>query len=133
MNSEYINQTQQVMKKFGIRIAKRSMGLHINKMWDESEYRNKYLITVTRKDNHIRFMFWDSISNTRKGDKPTDYDILTILKRESQCSEEFDDFCSDFGLSNDSIRAKQTFRKLQKQSAKILSMLTPEELEQFPD
>ena len=129
---EYINQTQQVMKRFGIRIAKRSMGLHINRLWDESNYRNKYLITVTRGDQHIRFMFWDSIINTQKGDRPTDYDILTILKTESYCPETFEDFCNENHYQQDK-KKEQMFKKLQKQSKKILSMFTSEELEQFPD
>jgi len=129
---KYINQTQQIMKRFGIRIAKRSMGLHINRMWDEHNYRNKYLITVARKDKHIRFMFWDSVNNTQKGDKPTDYDILTVIKSESYCPETFEDFCNEYHYQQDK-KKEQLFCKLQKQSAKINSLFTPEELEQFPD
>lgn len=131
--NEYINQTQQVMKEFGIRIAKRNMGLHINKAWDESQYRNKYMITVTRGDNDIRFVFWDSINNTQKGDRPTDYDVLVTVKNESHCPETFEDFCSEFGYDSDSIKAKKIFQKLRKMSEKILSMFTAEELEKFPD
>lgn len=121
------------MKKLEVKIAKRNMGLHINKLWDDSYYRNKYMITVTRGDKNIRFVFWDSANNTQKGDRPTDYDILVTIKNESYCSETFEDFCDEFGYDNDSIKAKKTFQKLNKMSDKILSVFTPEELEKFPD
>lgn len=59
--------------------------------------------------------------------EPTMYDVLSCLTKYNPGS--FDDFCSDFGYDNDSIRAFKTYNRVMDEWLMIARMFSHEELE----
>ena len=61
--------------------------------------------------------------------KPTSYDILACL--DVLYSDSFDDFCAEFGYSNDSIKAEKTYKACLKQDRMLRKLFTPDQLEKL--
>jgi hypothetical protein len=61
------------------------------------------------------------------------YNILTNIKNNYYCPDNFDEFCEEFGFNNDSIADFQTFKKWLEDSKKLQKMFTQEEIEYLPD
>lgn len=81
----------------------------------------------------IQFFFWNSIAAKEAGrnsaigeKKPNGYDILAGLYSPVGS---FEDFCANFGYSEDSREAEKTFHEVCELNKKIESIFTPEELE----
>lgn len=60
------------------------------------------------------------------------YNCLTCCKSEYYTPIDFDDFCSEFGYDNDSIKAKNTWENCLKQSSKLQRIFTESEIEILP-
>jgi len=99
---------------------------------DDKDSRNVYKITIRRGKKQISFKFGDSIDNTEKGKEPSEYDVLTCVKWDGSILEDFEGFCSDFGYSEDSMKALKLWKRCKKQREKILKLFTFEELADFP-
>ena len=83
-------------------------------------------------DTQVQFFFWDSIANKEKArhgieKKPRAYDVISGLYI-SNC-DSFDDFCSNFGYSNDSIEAEKTYKEVIALNDKLSRIFTDEQLE----
>jgi hypothetical protein len=128
--SEYDKQAQDFITEHSLKIRLTFLGEQINK-WDDQNYRPKYKVTITRKGGigkKLTFTFWDSIANYEKGKEPSAYSILTCLSSDLNTPSTFEDFCSEFGYSDDSIKAKAIFRLCLKQTTKIRNFFTITEL-----
>jgi len=56
------------------------------------------------------------------------YSCLSSVSSEYNCSIDFDDFCSDFGYNNDSIKAKKTWEACLKQSSKLQRIFNDDDI-----
>lgn len=81
------------------------------------------------KSARITFDFFGSIADAEKGEHPTACDVLACLSGDVYCLETFKEFCSEFGESEDSIKALQTFRRCLAFSKRLKSFFTAEEIE----
>ncbi len=88
---------------------------------DDEEDRDSFLVSFNRvsKRQRIRVRFGQSLDkSTGCGDKPpTAYDVLACLTKNDPGS--FDDFCSEFGYSNDSIKALSTYKAVVSEWKKV--------------
>ena len=76
IDTEYHERFDELMKELNVKISKPTL----TDKWNE--IRNKYIVTLTRNGQRASFAFFDSINNTENDEKPTLYDILTILNHE---------------------------------------------------
>ena len=67
-----------------------------------------------------------SVVKGRKKRVPTPYDVLTCLTKNDPGT--FDDFCSEYGFDNDSIRARTTWEAVVEEWRKVKAFFTDEEL-----
>lgn len=63
--------------------------------------------------------------------KPTCYDVLACLTHYDPGS--FQNFCDEFGYSNDSIRALKTYLAVQDEWENLRRIFTPEQLEELEE
>lgn len=108
--SEYIKKANDFAKKFGVKlkIVDREYGKHF---YDDKEERYRFKCKLTRKGKSYTFWFGQSIA---EGDvEPNMYDVLTHLEKYK--SRDFDDFCSDYGYDNDSIKALKIYKLVKKE------------------
>jgi hypothetical protein len=105
----------------------------------DEEERNIYLIEIKRINEEfndidcISFEFGDSLNNTEFNLKPSLYDILCCIKTDFNCPDDFNNFCSEYGYNDDSIRDKGIFEKCKKQSEKLHLIFEEDEIQLFPD
>ncbi len=92
---------------------------------DDKQARDIYICVLKNANNIYRFTFGQSIAN--KGNKPTAYDVLACLTKYDIGS--YDDFCSDFGYSTDSRKARKIYRDVLKEWKNVEKMFSPEQLE----
>lgn len=82
---------------------------------DDKDFRDVYKITLKRKGKSYSFTFGQSIANS--GEEPTPYDILTCLTKYDP--GDFQNFCGDFGYSDDSIKANGIHKSVVKEWAGV--------------
>ena len=63
--------------------------------------------------------------------EPTNYDILTCLTKYDP--ETFENFCSEFGYDEDSIKALKTYEAVKKESADLQTLFNEEELNELAE
>ena len=92
-------------------------------------------------------IFWDSIFNMGKllskdpkkisEAEPTAYDILSCLGGDSYVSDDFDDFCSEYGYDNkpgsERTKARKIWRACLAQNEKLRRCFTEEQIEEMRD
>lgn len=104
--------------------------------WDIAGHH--YRVTLSRppanKTGHdyklptrLAFDFWDSASNMTLNKKPTEADILETITSEITAPETFAEYCSEFGKDADSIKAKQTYARLDRFAKRLKAFFTAEE------
>lgn len=94
--------------------------------------RNVYTVTVKRGDVRVSFKYGDSIHNTQDRKTPCVYDILACIQSDYHCPEKFKYFCSDFGYDEDSIATYKLFKRSQRQSQKLRTIFSEEEIGCLP-
>lgn len=117
---------------------------------DDKESRIVLIVKVIRDEKEVEFDFGMSTRDTdiltREKDKSgridttpstevlkdLSYSILTCLGSEYHIDPDFECFCSEFGYDTDSIKATELHKRCVKQSKKIKSLFTEEEIESFP-
>ena len=85
MESQYVKQANEFLKKASAEIKIDFVGLAINKEWKERRARNLYKITLTTEKGSMRFDFWDSIHNTE----------ITQMTAEEYAKKRFNSLYSD--------------------------------------
>lgn len=87
-----------------------------------SENFNNHMVTVTNADTDqkITFEFWASIANP---ELKTDYDVLNafycFVSDAVSGSQDFENFCSEFGYNSDSRQAEKIHKKCKKSLEKL--------------
>jgi hypothetical protein len=103
----------------------------------EKPREGQYIGSIAYNRGHIakeiQFFFWNSIAEKQKAeerlgylDKPKAYDVLACLYMRA---DTFEDFCANFGYSEDSREAEKTYNEVREQNAKLESIFSPAELE----
>lgn len=96
-------------------------------------FRNVYTVILSRGKKKIKFRYGDSVNNTHDGKTTLDlYSVLCVVGSEYFCPETFEDFCSEFGYSEDSRSAEKLFLRLKKMSEKLHNMFSEDEANAMP-
>lgn len=123
---EYEKQTQDFCVKFGIKVKIRKSEYQSSPLWckEGEKHGIKYDVAISREGKKdFKFNFWDSIANaeglrdsygrSREKYLPSEYSVLACLTVYDP--ETFEDFCSEYGYSEDSIKALETFNAVDKE------------------
>ena len=129
--NEYIKQAQDFLKSCNATMEISYTGMELNSNWRDKELRNTYLVTITTPQGTMKVKFWDSIYNTERGIKPTEYDILACLEKYDVGT--IDDFVSEFGFEvhkwADVKRIENTYKAVVKEYNDICRCFTLEQIE----
>lgn len=132
--NEYEEQAKDFLGRYGLAVSITRLD---NKPppWEEKPPCRhwRYRVKVRRKANNktLSFYFWDSEYNYIKNKRPTAYDILATLSLPSYEYGDFNDFCEEFGYSDDSIKAFKTWRAINRFARRIQKFFTANELEEL--
>jgi len=116
--TEYDTQARKFLEKFGLKLQVTFLGEEVNDLWEDTQnprlqYRPKYRVRITRRGGigkKLTFTFWDSISNYEDGKEPSAYSILASIASDQTCPDTFQEFCSEYGYYDDSIKARRMFK-----------------------
>ena len=93
---------------------------------DDKETRSVFKFTLCRAGKSYNGTFGQSIAERDK--TPSAYDILACL---DYWEGDFGDFCAEYGYSDDSINARNTYNAVIKQSNGLKELFTFDELEKL--
>jgi len=96
---------------------------------DDKECR--YVFNCTLKCNNKKYTFNFGQSIAAVDTEPTMYDVLTCLEKYEVGT--FDDFCSNYGYDNDSIKAHKTYKAVAREYKNMLRVFGVEILEQMQE
>jgi hypothetical protein len=82
---------------------------------DDKQSRFVFKLHLTRNKKQYTFDFGQSIA--AGAEEPTMYDVLTCLTKYDP--ESFEDFCNEFGYSEDSISAHKTYKAVCREYAAV--------------
>lgn len=125
--SQYDIQAEQFLLKHGIKLR---ITLSDSKPapWDTAGHH--YRVTLSKKSGgRVTFDFWGSVADMRAGKAPSEYGVLACLSSDVNIPETFEDFCSDLGYEQDSIKALQTFKRCLSFSKRLRAFFTTDEIE----
>ena len=129
--NEYVKQAQDFLTSCSATMEITYTGMELNSNWKDKELRNTYFATITTPRGTMKVKFWDSIYNTERGIKPTEYDILACLEKYDVGT--IDDFVSEFGFEvhkwADVKRIENTYKAIVKEYQDICRCFTPEQIE----
>jgi len=106
----------------------RGNGCFIHDLWRDAPWIDKKR-DVTHGDHVRAYRAWSKKTGFSK--LPTAYSLLACLQKSDVGT--FKDFCSEFGYSDDSIRALETYRAVQEEFEKVRRFFTASELERLQD
>lgn len=76
----------------------------------------------------LTFPFWNSQHDSLAGNEPTAYDVLACISSDLGCPQGFEEFCSEYGYDQDSIKAMKTFTRCRTFSVKLNAFFENEEM-----
>lgn len=138
--TDYNARAQDFLDRFGIKFR---ATLSDSKFppWDDKydRERHHYRVTLSRPPlgriqphSRLTFDFWASVADAAKGIKTvTPYDVLACISSDIHCADTFKDFCAEFGESEDSIKALQTWRRCHAFSKRLKAFFTAEEIKEL--
>lgn len=124
--SEYTEQADEFCNKHNVTITFNPLGREVDaeyvKRFKGSGLRTKYMVEVSRfrSDKPIireTFEYTNSINDTEKKKKPTNYDILACIQKYDPGT--FEDFCCEFGYDTDSRKALEIYLAVQQEYTKV--------------
>lgn len=87
---------------------------------ENHEHGDEYKITFKRGRKSTSLQFWNSYKDKQKGKQPDAYNVLASISGDMYAKDmTFADFCSDYGYSDDSIKAKLMYSALVRQSINL--------------
>lgn len=86
----------------------------------------KYTCKLTFKNQSYTFSYWMGSAHTKA---PTKKDVLYSMIMDDVSYMDFNEFCSNFGYDNDSIRALNTFKACQTQTDNFYRLFNEDERE----
>lgn len=90
-------------------------------------YRMPFNALWREEKNRVKKAWETQVKNAT----PNEYNILACL--DSHIPDTFDEFCNEFGYSNDSISALKTYLACQEEAAKLKKIFTKEQLEELEE
>ena len=115
--NEYEKQANDFAKKYGVKIV--VLGKEYKKHFaDDDQKRWVLKLRLTRNKKQYTFEFGQSIADGET--VPTMYDVLACLQKYELGT--FQDFCSDFGYSDDSIKAYKTYKAVLKEYNSVIRL-----------
>lgn len=156
MNStDYNTQAEAFLQKHGIKFRATLSDSKVAPWADEPmrQPRHHYRVTLSKgavlpdmHANHVTrqnrgkmlgripkrltFDFWGSAMDARNNIQTVSaYDVLACISSDVHCPETFVDYCSEFGESEDSIKALQTFRRVSAFAKRLREFFTEQELQ----
>ena len=106
-------------------------GKAINPDWKDDTERNYYSFEIRTQKGTMSGTFWDSIHNTQRNNKPTEYDILACLTKYDPGT--FEEFCSDYGYDEDSRTAEKIYIAVVREYKQLERIFTTEQLEELAE
>ena len=136
--NEYEAQAQKFLQKHGLSF--RAVRKEFSRMapWeskDVSGIRHEYAVTIRRvemgkgRKNSLDFSFWGSVFDAEQGKDITAYDVLACISSDQFCPDTFGEFCREYGHDNDSIFAKELWKRAKKFAKKMNGFFSKEELD----
>lgn len=86
----------------------------------------KYNCKITFKNQSYTFSYWMGAAHTKA---PNKKDVLYSFIMDDVSYMDFDEFCSNFGYDNDSIKALNTFKACQLETANFHRLFNEDERE----
>jgi hypothetical protein len=127
-NMNYTQQAVELAKKMNLKLYVE--GVNYGKHFPEDK-QDRYIFTMKLQRGKKSYTFKYGQSIAAGGEEPTMYDVLACFQKYDVGS--FEEFCSDFGYSTDSITAHKTYKAVCKEYAAIQRLFTVEELEQLQE
>ena len=107
---DYQQQANEFATKNGVKLIINS-SKYGNHFEEDEQKRFIFNCTLVRKRQKFTLDFGQSIA--AEDTPPTMYDILTCLTKHN--TETFEDFCSEYGYNEDSIKALKTYKAVQRE------------------
>lgn len=104
--SEYEIQAIDFAKKYNVTLV--LIGDPVYKVYFETDSNPRWVFTCCLKRNEEEYQFTFGQSIAAGKTSPSMYDILTCLQKYDPGT--FEDFCKEFGYSEDSRRAERTYK-----------------------
>lgn len=105
---------------------------HFGEYFNGDQYsRNVYNVCISRNKKRYSFTFGDSVSNSKEGKEPSEYDILTCLTKYDVGS--FENFCSDFGYDENLAISKKTYKAVLREYAGVCRIWNEKEIEELAE
>ena len=129
--SEYVKQAKDFLESCSATMEITYTGMELNSNWKDNELRNTYFATITTPRGTMKVKFWDSVYNTERGIKPTEYDILACLTKYDPGT--MDDFFSEMGYevhdADDIFCFLNTYNAVVKEYRDLCKIFTEEQME----
>ena len=94
---------------------------------DDEDKRDIYKVVIKRNGKQFTLNFGQSIANSRRKEAPTNYDILACLIKYEVGT--FDDFCGNYGYSNDSKISQKIYKAVVKEWENVCRIWSDDEIE----
>lgn len=124
--NEYDQQAEDFLKETNTNFSVEFMR-HGKYFPGDKESRDIYDITLQRGEKSYTFSFGQSMVNSEECIEPTPYDVLACLTKYDPGS--FSWFCDDFGYSEDSDQAYETYKAVKKEYKELSNLYSSEELD----
>lgn len=109
--TNYEQQAKDFCKKHGVKVNFRWIANEPNPLWNESQIRPHYKVTIKTERGQMTVDFWDSVYSMTHDEKPTEYDIFSCMEKYEVY--DFDEWCAEYGY--DSRRAERLWRLCRRQ------------------
>jgi hypothetical protein len=92
-----------------------------------------YRVTIYRPGRgkspfgRLAFDFWDSAANAESGADLAPESVLSAVASDLNCPATFADWCGEYGESEDSIKARQTFNRCRRFADRLRAFFSSEE------
>lgn len=103
-------QAKEICQKYGITMQV-GEPVYDYPIWDEKYQHYIFPVTLRKDGKSMKIQFGQSRA---AGDTvPTEYDVLTCITKSDPGT--FVDFCNEFGLGSDAIKAERTYRAVKRE------------------
>lgn len=130
--SNYQQQAADFLSKHSIKFSAKLTNKK-SPPWSPDRKVNHFVVTLKHENRRISFDFFDSIIRFEEGkEEPDAYSVLACCSSDINISDNFEDFCAEFGYSfytaKDKNAIMKIFRACKKQSEKLNKLFCSEEM-----
>lgn len=144
--TEYDQQAEHFLSSNGIKFRATLSDSKTPAWSDNGKHGHHYRVTLSKPQapqtgerlcsapcsTRLTFDFWGSIADAEKGIQTVrPYDVLSCISSDVYTPATFADWCSEYGDSEDSIKALQMFRRCSAFAKRLRAFFTEAELEQL--